>query len=249
MLVRCECGHPLSGDNQKGMNYYRCSHAKGKDATCLHTKNYRQDFIEEQILEVLGKIKVPESIVQWAMEQLREVYKTEVDSIGKSRIKHQQDLNGAKQRLTRITEKWLSPQNVDGVLLSDEEYRGLKFQIQEEIERLKLLTEDNEGSEANLMEKCEGFFDLTRKLKSAYQNGTPTEKRTLLHIIGSNFILTGNQLAVELHKPFAQIFRANAHHNSIRTASNPIQKQGFITASAEIQHWRDRRDSNSRPPP
>ncbi len=249
MIIKCACGHPLSGDNQKGHNYYRCSKAKGKEATCSHKTHYRQETLEEEILETLGNVKIPHSIIEWAIKQLQTAYKQETDCFQKSRKQNQRTYNAVRQKLTNLTEKWISPENTDGELLPDEEFGRLKRAYQKEEKELKALLDNTEGEENNWMAKCEEFFHISRKVKNSYQKSTPTEKRIILNAIGADFIRTSDKLNVELKKPFSYVSSANQTHKSIRTDLKVVQKQGFVDASAELKHWRDRRGSNPRPPP
>jgi hypothetical protein len=75
ILAECPgCGGLLSGDLQKGTKYYRCSRAKGKNATCTHTEHIREDDLEKQLQEDLLKIRLPKKLIDWALKYLRQVY-------------------------------------------------------------------------------------------------------------------------------------------------------------------------------
>ncbi len=238
MIVHCdECKGLMSGDYQKGNAYYRCAHAKGKDAVCTNGKYYREDFLERQVVEVLEKIEIPEAITNWALKQVKKAYQDEITHTKKSEEQNQRALNNVKQQLRRLTERWLSPENADGLLLSDAEYRSHKNDLKSEETKLEKLLQDGYQEENHWTEKCEQFFELSRRIVSKYRSSTVTDKRILLHAVGSKFILKEGQLTIELQKPFSYVYQANASHKSIRTAKNSLNKPQEEVCALKVEDW------------
>lgn len=88
-LIRCgECGASITAEkkekHQKNGNvhhytYYRCT--KRINRNCSQ-KPIREEGLEKQIMNVLGKIEIPASFHQWAIKQLKvEQSKEQVDNV------------------------------------------------------------------------------------------------------------------------------------------------------------------------
>ena len=244
-FVMCgECGGLLSGDHQKGNNYYRCSRAKGNGAICSNRKQVRQDLLEQQIIDLLNRMRIPEHILSWALKCLRRAFEQENITMNSKHLLLQKELIMQKQKMERLTAKWLSEANVTGGLVSDEEYKMEKAAIVEEIKNLEAKTADNSGQGMNWYVACEDFFKKLRALGPQYQKAGYMDKRIILKSIGIKIIRKGEKLNVELEKPFSILFEEN-----LRPVSSELQKIGFDTAQkdglgADFMKWLPRLGSN-----
>jgi site-specific DNA recombinase len=244
-LVYCEeCGGLYSGDMQKGTKYMRCT--KAKDKLCSNKKHYREDFIDQKILEVMDKLELPPNITQWILNQLQKIYKEESKFRIAKQLKLQNDERQLRRRLQAFTEKWLSPQNTDGELISDEEYKDLKSRIQGDLDVIQERLQDNSGEQDNWLERCGDLFNFTRDLKQRYVSASVEDKRMIIRTIGARITLLDEQAKIEVSKPFSLIARAQ----TLAISSEPpktASAEASADFSSENKIWLRGWDSNPRP--
>ena len=78
---------------------------------------------------------------------------------------------------------------------------------------------------------------------------TPSEKRTICEIIGSNFIASGKNIDITLYPVFYDIIEMNRLGRS-QNARFELVKNQLGTKKETLKSlfkWRERRGSNSRP--
>lgn len=244
-IVFCgECGGMLSGDCQKGIYYYRCSRAKGAASVCSSTKHVRQDLLETQVIDLLNRMRIPDNILSWAIKYLRKVYEQQNKVLNSRHNLLQREQAMQKQKLERLTVKWLSEGNINGELVSDDEYRAEKQAIIARMKEIDDQVSDNSGEGTNWLTACEDFFKKVRALGPEYQKATSFDKKVILKSIGARFIRKGEEFNVEVAKPFSLLFGEN-----LQPISSELQKNGLEIAktedlSIELLNWLPRLDSN-----
>lgn len=247
--VECvECEGVMSGEYQKGIHYYRCSRAKGKDATCSNTKHIRQDQLDLDLEQLLSKIAIPESIVKWSLKYLKRVYLKENKVMTLKRKQQQKALNDTQRKLQRLTTKWLSESNSNGDLISDEEYKIQKIAISEKLSQLEELAKDNSSQEESWLDKCERFFEKVRNIDKAYENADFIDKQIILNSIGAKFIRKGDELSLVVDKPFSILAKAKIAENPSELSESSISSYEKDSKPPQSHSWLGMRDSNPRMP-
>lgn len=199
------CGGLLSGDYQKGHHYYRCARTKGSDKRCSANHCSRQSDLEVYVFEAMDKLTIPESIVQWSLKFLKQGFEKEclVHTSRDSQL--HENLQQERGKLERLTAKWLSPSNVGGALMSDEEYVFQKRELQKNITRLEEGAADNQVHRTTWISSCEAFFIKLRDLRNHYDSLDGIDKRILLKDLGVKMIRTHKQVRIEANEPLNQI--------------------------------------------
>ena len=245
-MVLCpECNHPMSGDFQKNKYYYRCAKAKGKEALCSYKKHIRQDSLEDEMIETLKKVQIPERIINWSLKYLKICYLEENKVLTGKHGLIEKNIAEEEGKLERLTAKWLSEKNINGDLISDEDYKGQKMTLKANIEAWKEQLEDNDKEKDNWLSKCEAFFEKVRNLSREYKSAnTLIDKRIFLNSIGAKFVRTGNEMTVQLEEPFSLFLKQESPYQSIRTDKNGLleTKKGHLTPEMSI--WLLGLDSN-----
>lgn len=241
-LVYCgECGGFYSGDVQKGIRYLRC--AKAKYQGCSNRKHYQEDFVDVEVRRVIEEFQLPSHITQWLLGQLQTIYKEESKFKMSQQLELQSNEQQLRRRLEAYTEKWLSPHNAGGVLISDEEYREIKTSIHQEIQSIQEKLRDNVSEQDNWLERCTEFFDFARDIKKRYEVGCPEEKRSIVRTMGAKITLLNGQAKIEMEGPFNVFQRAK----KLVRLSEP-QKMAEVSHqydfSSKMQEWLPRLDSN-----
>lgn len=248
LLVECPvCKNRLSGEYQKGIHYYRCARAKGKHSLCSYTTHIREDKIEEVLKETLQRIQIPESVISWGIKYLREKYKEENRFLlGKEELINK-NIQNAKLKLERLTTKWLSEGNSNGELISDQEYSDQKKEIQKEIACMEEQLIDSNGEGKNWLMRCEEFFQRVRGLSREFETASFIEKRSILKTLEAKFILTSENIGVELQKPYSILLEPMPHVSSSELGGRRFGTGESATLSAQIKEWLPRLDSNQWP--
>lgn len=238
MFFNCECcGGPLSGDHQKGNNYLRCLNAKHKDGMCSNTKNYREDQIEAQVIDLLSDLQISQEVVDWSLFELEKVYASESKRNLTALQRIQNNIHVHKKQLTHLNQKWLSPNNALGNLLSDEEYRDLKYEIQRKIKRAENSYECFDSENDNWFLRCQEFFQSAKVLADTFQKGNPNEKRTLLQAIGCKFVIKDGKVTLTLKEPYVQLHDTIQKVKVTRTKEKKGVEHDNAMSEAEKKLW------------
>lgn len=243
-LIFCECGGVLSGEFQKGTHYYRCGRAKGRDATCINTKHVRQDVLDGQIAEVLEKFIIPQRLLSWGLKYLKIAYEEENAVLGLKESSLQQKLKNQRTKLERLTSKWLSEDNLNGDLVSNDEYKIQKLGLMKEISEIDCQLKDNSGEGDNWLTKCENFFEDIRTLGVRYQGCKLIGKRTLLNAMGAKFFRNGDKVTLELGEPYSYFLDMKSLKSPSELSIIRIKQIKTGTLDPVLYKWLPRLDSN-----
>lgn len=245
MLAECPgCGGLLSGDLQKGTKYYRCSRAKGKNATCSHTEHIREDDLEKKLQETLLKVRLPKKLIDWALKYLGKVYEAETTVFQQKTTLLHQDLGIKKAMQKRLTTRWLSEENAQGDILSDEEYKEQKSEIQKEIDEINEKLKDTDSNESNWLIKCEDFFQKARNLNTEYEIAEPLDKKILLQSAGARFIRKNGKMAIKLEEPYSFLIPLPEFKKSSEPLATRFNKPQNQSSEANFSKWLPGLDSN-----
>ncbi|MDP3779328.1 MAG: recombinase family protein [bacterium] len=179
--------------------YYHCT--KSKYPRCSQGSISAQQ-LEEQIDNYLSHIEISERLKDWALEYLHETHEHEVagrNSILQSQQKRYQD---CLKRLDNLVKLKTSPQNADGILLSDEEYGRQRTELLKEKAQLEELFRDTGQRVEHWLELTEKTLEFACSARKWFAEGNMKIKKVILTAIGSNLILKDKKLTIEAKKPF-----------------------------------------------
>ena len=192
-LIKCgECGCSVTAEVQKNYIYYHCTHYK----PCKQKFYTREELINEQVVAMLGNLKIPSEIVEAIKESLKNSHKSEM-------IFHNNILADLKRRLGvyQVRLDKLYDDKVDAKI-SFEFYQ--KKQIEYAKERNNILAQIKKYNGANLDYYKTGvnILELATRAKEIFLNRTSEQKRELLSFIVSKCFLEDEKLEFEYKKPF-----------------------------------------------
>lgn len=156
---------------------------------------------------MLSKIEIPESFKEWAIKYLYELEENETkgESVVSQAI--QDAYNACLKRIDNLTALKISPNNSDGSLLSDEEFKRQKEALLRE--KLELEGKINGSTnEKKVTELSQKTFNFARYARYWFAHGTREERRQILFGLGSNLNLINKQLGINLQKPYLFIKEA-----------------------------------------
>jgi site-specific DNA recombinase len=205
-LIHCgECGGAITAENkvkrQKNGNihfytYYHCT--KRKNPNCSQ-KTVRIEGLEEQILQKLNEIKIPDGFTEWAIEVLKEESKTEEQTHTRIVSNHQKAYNLIIKKIDGLIEMRANNE------ITIEEFTPRKSELNKEKTRLIELLKDQDQQIDDWLNKAEQLFDFAKSAKTKFENSSLKEKGNILYQLGSNLSLLDGKLSISLQKPLVHV--------------------------------------------
>lgn len=209
-IIKCgHCGCSITAEEKtkfvKSENsmhsyvYHRCT--KKKPEIKCNQKPISFDKLKGEIEKALDRITIPQGILDLAIEVLNE--KNDVEAGNRNTlIKNQQKaLDSCLSRIDNLIKLYISPENINKELLSDEEFKnqkatlvGEKAIIQTELKRLDERVDE-------WMELTEKTFNFAAYAKRWFENGNYETKTSILRALGSDFVLKDQNLYISLAEP------------------------------------------------
>lgn len=251
-MICGECESTISTQLQKGIKYYHCNHyrARKRNETCSQKTYYDEATIESKIIDLLKTVEIPIEFIEWGKSVIRDNHKDEIEVYEKQRLAYQSELNKTKKKLSNLFQLKISPQNENGLLLSDEEYLTEKQSLQQEVQDLEEKLNDTHHNENDWLNRCEEFFDYTSRLRENFKQSTTEGKRLILNSIGK-IVLNNGELAFQLEEPYlyaAEIVSATTSFLEISEPKKGLQIDDNPSLEPILDKWRDGRELNPRSP-
>lgn len=179
--------------------YYRCTRRKNPNCSqgSIEVKK-----LEEQFDGYLSKIEIDEEYKNFAIKHLNEVHDEEVKSRKSILDSKQKTYKDCVKRIDNLITLKISPENGDGSLLSDEEFKKQKTGLLKEKNHLEELLNDTGQRVEKWLDLSEKTFNFACYARYWFKNGSPEQKRQIFTALGSNLIIKDKKLIVKLRKPF-----------------------------------------------
>jgi len=223
--------------------YYHCS--KSKRPKCAQQSVSGQE-LEKQITNRLACLQISERFKNWAIKNLNELSEKENASqkdISRAQNRAQQE---CLRRIDNLVKLKTSPDNVDGSLLSDEEYARQRHELLKEKASLANLLDHGESTIERSLRLSEQTFEFACTARTRFTEGDVKTRREILAAVGSNLILRDKKLCIEAKKPFFMIekslFGADVENGSIEPEKNeswPTRKGSNCSARPRLRGSRD----------
>jgi len=250
-LIRCgECGATITAENktkhQKNGNvhhyvYYHCT--KRINPNCKQ-KSIRSEELEKQVLGILRKIEIPIEFHQWAIKQLKK--ENEMESKDRNIIlKTQQNTyNACIRKIDRLIDMRANDE------INEQEFKIKKAELNKEKLRLEELLQDTGERVNSWLDNAETVFDFAEKARERFKNGSKEVKRNILSSLGSNLLLKGGKLAINVRKPLILIKEVSLEVNVEKDMFEPIEIGSIKRENRDlvpvIPTWLRRADLNRR---
>ena len=207
-MIKCgECGCFITAEDKIKINkgngkihdytYYHCT--KRKRGVKCSQPYLEARKLEKQIDDYLKKIQIDEEFKSWAISYLRSKNDKEIDG-RTARYKNLQDVyNQSQKELDSLTQMRYRE------LITDEEYTRERNRLRIEIMKIKENLGDTEHRAESWLALSEKVFDYACHAREWFKKGDMKTKKELLEVLGSNLVLEGKKLRLELKKPFSII--------------------------------------------
>ena len=190
--------------------YYGCTKNKNKSCSQASIEN---KVLNKQIVNLLENITISENLKTWYINQVSEVSKNEVRSQVQIRKALQENYNDCQARLGNLLDLRISPQNINGEVISDKEFIENKIRITKESELIKEKMNDIDNQAEKWMELAIDTFNFACYAKYHYENGDIETKKAILLGLSSNLLIKDQKVLISLPKHLELI---NSSNNKIR---------------------------------
>ena len=178
--------------------YYCCK--KNKDKNCSQTKNIEEKMVNEQILEVLSQIKISEKMKNWFIKQLNNSNNREVKDRIDIRKSLQNKCDDCQKKSDNLLNLFISPNNTNKLILSDEGYAENKKIIDNEIAEIKNNLNKLDKRAEEWADLAIDTFNFACYAEYHFKNGDFETKKKILLGLGSNLTMKGGKIEVVLPK-------------------------------------------------
>lgn len=180
--------------------YHHCTHRK-KELKCSQ-KPISHGKLNEQITEKLENLSIPMSFLDLTLEIIRRESGFETEVQEKSLKNQKSALTQCEKRIQNLIETYISPENSDRELLTEEELKEQKTLLMKEKTSLEGKLSEMKQSTTNYLELTEETFRFAIYAKHQFITGGYIEKTRILANLGWNCTLKDGELAIGLKKCF-----------------------------------------------
>jgi hypothetical protein len=179
--------------------YYHCSRSRNRHCA---EKSISAGELEKQIDDYLARIQISERFKTWAIKYLHEIHEKETTSRNNIIQARQNAYRECLHRIDSLAKFKTSPGNIDGSLLSAEEYGRQRAELLKERTHLEELLYDAGHRVEHWVKLAEQTFEFACTVRERFATGDTKTKKQLLAAITSNLTLKDKILLIEAKKPF-----------------------------------------------
>ncbi len=214
--------------------YYHCSHSK-QNATCTERASIGEAGLELQVEKLIEQYEIIPEFRDWALEALRGAHKVETETRKKIYDSLHKQLVSLQQKEDNLIEMRCND------LLTDEEYKTKKLQLQKEKSRLKELLRDSEARADKWLELTEKTFNFATYARQAFISGDLQTKKEILNALGSNHTVKSGKLYVSPNKylqPISESFpKLKKEYLALEPHKMPINKAKTEALASVRARW------------
>lgn len=205
-MIRCgECGCSITAENRVKRNkikthyyiYYHCTKKK-REFKC--SQPYIQEKeLQKQIEQYLERIRISEYFRNWAVKNIGsandkeiEVETTAYNNLQKAYDEIQKEMSNLNQMRRRE-------------LIPDDEFISEREKLEKESVGIKGKVEKAKHCLTTFTKQTKRTFTFAQGVMTAFEKGSPKEKKQILKDIGSNHLLKDKIFSLDLKKPFFRI--------------------------------------------
>lgn len=227
--------------------YYGC--VKKVHPECTE-KHIRIENIEKTIDEKLKNFEIPKEFTNWAIKYLNEVNTvTQNDQASLVKSLHKQ-YDQCLVQITNLLNLKTRPDNIDGSLISEDEYVSQRIKLMADKENLNTQIINADAQVNNWVYLTEETFKFACYARYWFAKGDSKTKSYILSKLGNNLIIKDGKLLIDQSKAFFLIEKGYDSVNLLAKKLEPnkevITPTQMLTLEPICKLWRRRQDSNLR---
>lgn len=191
-MLRCACGHQMSGEVKKGKyTYYHCTGMHDCERPFV-----REEVFDDYFVSLLEGLVLPDFILEELCNDVRAQYEEErtVDAARMSALDGQ--LRRAKSRRERLYDDYADE------VLSREEHDEKKRALVAEIREIEAAMVSLSGQESRSYDEAVEILELAKTAHIRFKSAGPDEKRQIVSAMLSNCKFDGEKVVADLNMPF-----------------------------------------------
>ena len=198
--------------------YYHCT--KRKNPNCTQG-SIQAHILEEQVDEILSRAAISDRFRSWAIKQLNEMSDREVSDRNTILDSLQNTYKDCVTRIDNLVRLYTRTDNIDGELLSTDEFKSQKRELMNEKSGLEEKLKDTGDRVSKWVELSERTFNFACYARHWFAYGDTLTKRSILQGIGSNLSLLDKIVRVSDENPIQFIEIARSEEPSIAPKFEP----------------------------
>ena len=253
-FMKCgECGGSITAEEKKKLlkdghmkyyTYYHCSKRK-RNIKCGQ-ESIQDTDIETYMLDELGRLEIDDDFVNYAKQYLNELNDQEIKDRGHVYGNTEKAYADSQRRLDRLTQAYCRE------LIDDEEFKRQQIELTAEKNKFKAQLDQVDERANQWLELSIEAFDFARYAVHRFKEGNSDVRKEIINKLGSNFVLKDKIISFELNNVLKIILQGK-EKIKIEVARFEPEFSNFYSYKTsqtfeKIQLWRDRPDSNRRPP-
>lgn len=209
-LIRCDCGgwycaeqhikHYKNGTDQRFV-YYRCSR---RNSGCPRFY-VKEENLQTQVSAFLGLLTIKKHYIGWFIKWLGKKNEDKVAVRDAQRKQLEKVLKNVNMRIDRLLQLKLSPDNVNGSLVSDEEYQTVREKLLKEKRETEESLKHTEHHFEEIDDLLVKTFSFAAKAKEVMAGKDMFKKKILLQAIGANLTIKNKEVDITPRYPFERI--------------------------------------------
>ena len=211
--------------------YHKCS--KSKPGVRCEQRPLSSTELQRQINETLDTITIPQEYLEIALKYLNE--ENAIESTNRDvLLKNQQKaLDECRKKIENLLEVYISSENFDKELISEEEFKEKKSILVKEKLRIQAELENTDKEADKWMELTEKTFKFATYAKHHFAIGDYEQKTAILQALGSDFILNDGKISFSLAEPYEFIAK---NLEKIKLETGTIEPSEFASEKAKTAH-------------
>lgn len=176
--------------------YYSCK--KNKDPKCSQKIILTEKKLLEQFGEILKGIKISEKMTKWFVKQLNKVNNKELKDQSNILEALKEKLSDIQKRKQNLLQMKISPNNMNGEILSDEDYMTQKTALDKEAEIIQSQISSADEKAKQWAELAIDTFNFACYAPYHFAHGDYETRKNILVGFGSNITLKDGEINVIL---------------------------------------------------
>jgi site-specific DNA recombinase len=197
--LRCgSCGCSLTGDTQKGHQYYFCTNGRG--GCVQHRKYLRAEKIDTLLSDMFTDLKFDDDLISLCADAYKSRYKTKTEYVLNARASLDQEFASLPERESLLTDGYSS-----GLIRKElfqqkmQEIANKRVEIQQQIADM----EEKGGASSITFEQVHDVFIQGSRAAEKYLLVKDEEKREMLEKLLSNLTIeNGNVAQIQYKSPY-----------------------------------------------
>jgi site-specific DNA recombinase len=208
-LIECHaCGCAVVGEIKKQRYiYYHCTgyvdKCQGNPTSCRR-KYVREEALEAQFTELLGRLKFDDEVLEWVRDALHASHADERREHKEAIKRHQAEYKRLQDRINAMY-----VDKLDGVV-DTAFFENMSNQWRDEQNRCQREIERHQKADESYMDEGVLLLELARNAQRLFAKQEPREKRRLLNFVLSNCTWEDGEVVVTFRQPFDLLAQTTA---------------------------------------